>query len=96
MKEYIDRIILPYLHKKKEELKGLLTFDNFKAQCTPAIFTLLDQNNVNVALVPTNCTDRFQPLDLSVKKSFLRNKFQTWYANEVCSQLQLIKANMLT
>ena len=97
MKKYITYIILPYIHKKRKELKlasdypALLTFDNFKAQCTHAILTLLDQNNINVVLVPANCTDRLQPLDLSVNKSVkshLRNEFQTWYAKKVCTQLQ--------
>ena len=97
MKEYIAYIILPYIHKKREELKlasdypALLTFDNFKAQCTHAILTLLDQNSINVVLVPANCTNRLQPLDLSVNKSVkshLRNEFQTWYAKKVCTQLQ--------
>ena len=96
MKEYIDHIVLPYNNKKKElklasNYPALLTFDNFKAQCTPEILTLLNQNNINVVLVPANCTDRLQPMDLSVNKSvksFLRNEFQTWYAKEVCSQLQ--------
>ena len=75
MKEYIAHIILPYIHKKRENLKlardypALFPFDNFKAQCTPAILILLDQNNINVVLVPANCTDRLQPLDLSVNKS---------------------------
>ena len=74
MKEYIDHIILPYICKKREELKlasdypALLTFDNFKAQCTPAFLTVLDQNNINVVLVPANCSDRLQPLDSSVNK----------------------------
>ena len=86
MKEYIDHIVLPYINKKREELKlasnypALLTFDNFKAQCTPGILTLLDQNNINVILVPATYTDRLQPIDLSVNKSvksFLRNEFQT-------------------
>ena len=97
MKEYINHIVLPYINKKREELKpasnypALLTFDNFKVQCTPGILTLLDQNNINIVLVPANCTDRLQPMDLSLdksEKSFLRNEFQTWYAKEVCSQLQ--------
>ena len=94
---YIEKIIFPYLHKKREELKlnsdqpALLLFDNFKAQCTEAILKYLDSNNINVVLIPPNCTDRLQPLDLSVNKSakeFLRNEFQEWYAQQVCAQLQ--------
>ena len=90
-------MITLFYNKKREELKlttnypALLTFDNFKAQCTPGILTLLDQNNINVVLVPANCTDRLRLLDLSANrsaKSFLQNQFQTWYAKEVCSQLQ--------
>ena len=40
MKEYFEQIILPYINKKREDLKlvknhpALLIFDNFKAQCT--------------------------------------------------------------
>ena len=70
---------------------ALLTFDNFKAQSTPGILMFLDQNKINVVLVPANCIDRLQPLGLSVNrsvKSFLQNQFQTWYAKEVCSKLQ--------
>ena len=97
MNEYLEHIILPYIRNKRAQLKladnypALLTFDNFKAQCTAPILTLLDQNNINIVLIPPNCTDRLQPLDLSVNKSaksFLRNEFQTWYAKQVCSQLQ--------
>ena len=97
MKEYIKHIILPYIHGKRNQLKladdypALLLFDNFKAQCTQTILTLLDQNNINVVLIPPNCTDRLQPLDLSVNKSIkahLRSEFQSWYAKEVCTQLQ--------
>ena len=97
MKDYVEKIIIPYLQKKKEELKllpdhpALLLFDNFKAQCTTPLLQTLDNNNINVLLIPPNCTDRLQPLDISVNKAakeFLRGKFQKWYAQEVCSQFQ--------
>ena len=51
---------------------------------------MLDDSRIYVILIPPNCTDR-EPMDLSVNKpakDFLRNKFQTWYSKQVCSQFQ--------
>jgi hypothetical protein len=42
-------------------------------------------------MVPPNCTDRLQPLDLSVNKAAkecLRGQFQKWYSDQICSQLE--------
>ena len=39
---------------------------------------------------PANITNHFQPLDLTVNdlaKTFLKEKFGNWYANEVTKQL---------
>ena len=89
MKEYIDNILLPYVKEKRRNLNladdypALVLFDNFKAQCTSNLLTLLDQNKINVVLIPANCTDRLQPLDVSVNKAVknqLRTQFQSWYA----------------
>ena len=63
----------------------------FKAQCTTTVLEALEENHILVALVPANCTDRLQPLDVSVNKSvkkFLRDQFHNWYASEVSKQLQ--------
>ena len=97
MIEYINSVILPYINEKRNELKlsnkqpALLIFDNFKAQCTSSLLNLLDSHHINVALIPPNCTDRLQPLDLSINKAakdFLRSKFREWYAQQVCSQIK--------
>lgn len=97
MKEYINKIILPYVKQKREDLMlpvdypALIIFDNFKGQCTTELLTTLDSNNINVLLIPANCTDRLQPLDISVNKSvkeFLCGKFQEWYSKQICSQLK--------
>lgn len=52
--------------------------------------------NIHIAIVPANCTDRLQPLDVSVNKSakeFLWGKFQAWYSDQVCSSLDKVEEN---
>ena len=52
---------------------------------------MLETKHVCVTIVPANCTDRLQPLDVSVNKSakvFLRRQFQDWYSEQICQQLQ--------
>ena len=97
MHQYINKIILPYICNKHKQLKlppdqhAVLIFDNFQGQCTSKLLSLLDASNVNVILIPLNCTDRLQPLDLSVNKAakeFVHRQFHEWYAKQVCSQLQ--------
>ena len=95
-KDYVEKIILPYLRVKRQELNlthdqhALCIFDNFKGQVTDDVLLLLERNHVDVVFVPPNCTDRLQPLDLSVNKpakDFLRDKFQHWYSDKVFDQL---------
>ena len=92
MREYINNIIVPYVQRKRKDLKvvpihpALTIYDKCKGQLTPGIFSLLDSNHIFVVKVPPNCTDRLQPMDLSVNKAvkeFLRKKFQQWYSSEV-------------
>ena len=89
--DYIHKILLPYVQSKKKELRtssAIVIFDRFKGQCTPHIMSLLASHNIHIAIVPGNCTDRLQPLDVSVNKSvkeYLRGKFQAWYAERVHS-----------
>ena len=52
---------------------------------------LLEENKIHVVIVPSNCTDRLQPLNLTVNKSVktcMQSKFQEWYGNAVYEQLQ--------
>jgi len=54
---------LAYIERKRQDLKfadnhpALLLFDNFKAQCTQELLTMLDNNFIDVVLIPPNCTD---------------------------------------
>ena len=95
-REYINKIIIPYVQQKRKELKlssdqpALALFDVFKGQQTEDIADLLEENNIIVVPIPANCTDRLQPMDLSVNKSakeFMRGKFREWYATQVQKQL---------
>ena len=97
MKAYIEKILLPYINAKKKELKlhpdypALVIFDKFTAQGTENLLKLLEGNHIHVVMVPANCTDRLQPLDVSVNKpakTFLRQQFHQWYAEQICQHLQ--------
>ena len=46
--------------------------------------------NILVVTVPANCTDRLQPMDISLNKAvkdFLRREFQVWYSEKLSAQL---------
>ena len=74
-KEYLRTIIIPYIQNKRRELKlgytfpALVIFDVFKGQTTDAVFQLLDANHIYVVSIPPNCTDKLQPMDLSINKT---------------------------
>ena len=91
------KILFPYIEKKRHELQlhenypALVLFDRFRGQCAERIFSLLDTKHVLVAVVPANCTDRRQPLDVSVNKAAKENlpsQFQEWYSEQIFHQLQ--------
>ena len=55
------------------------------------VLQLLKDHNILYVTVPNNCTDRLQPLDLSVNKAVkqhMRTQFQEWYGNIIYKQLQ--------
>ena len=66
-----------------------MILDEFKGQTTHAVLNLLKQNNIEYVIVPPNCTDQLQPLDVSINKpakDFLCKQFQSWYAEQIVSQ----------
>ena len=70
--------------------RTLVIFDVFKGHRVEDVETVLEENNVVSATVPSNSTDCLQPLDLSVNKAIkdhLRASFQAWYSQKVSEQL---------
>ena len=67
-----------------------MIFDRFRGQYTDQFLSLLKANGIHILIVPANCTDRLQPLDVSINKmakEFLRRQFQDWYAAKISDQL---------
>lgn len=98
MLDFISFIIVPYVTEKRKQLglssnhPALVIFDVFKGQCTEEVCKLLGDNNILYTLVPANCTDQLQPLDLSVNKpakDFMKRQFQNWYGEMICKQLEV-------
>lgn len=81
MLQYIDKVINPYVEKKREELKlkpdfpALVLFDHFSGQITQSIF------------------DHLQKLPF---KDQLKSSFHSWYASQVKKQVQEGNAGALS
>ena len=95
MEEYIKNIIIPYVQQRRKDLElpseqaALAMFDVFKGQQTEEVAALLEENNIIVVPIPTNCTDRLQLMDLSINKAakeLMHSRFKEWYATEVQKQ----------
>ena len=104
MKRYIEKIVVPFLEKTRKTLKlasnspALAIFDGFKGQTTPEFLALLEKHNIIPLLIPANCTDKLQPMDISINKPIkdrVKESFQLWYAAEVQSQLKAVPINQV-
>ena len=96
MLQYIvQNICAPCVEKVHESFESntsaLVIMDNFKGQITESVFSLLDQHNVHVRLLPPNTTDRLQPMDISVNKpvkDHLRSQFSEWHTEQILTQFR--------
>ena len=64
--------------------------DAFKGQTTEKIYQLLEANNIYKVSIPANCTDKLQPMDLSINKTlkdFMKSEFNDWYSSVVYKTL---------
>ena len=92
----VKHIVLPYVENIRELLyndqtPALIIMDNFKGQVTKNVIDLLEENHLDVCLLPPNTTDLLQPMDISINKplkGFLRDKFAHWCAEQVLRQCE--------
>lgn len=69
---------------------ALMIFETFKGHTNSEMRSLLSESNILSVIVPSNCTDALQSLDLSINKPLkghLRSKFQCWYSEQVSKQI---------
>jgi len=92
----IKEIIIPQVTSRRESFNlapdapALLIMDVFRGQMTNEVMDFLETENILVTCVPNNMTHLFQPLDLTVNswaKNFMKEKFATWYAQQVKESL---------
>lgn len=79
---FLSKIVIPYRvweALQAPQQNAMLIMDNFRGQKTDSIMECLEEHNIIVVMVPLRCTDRLQPLDISVNKptkDILREKFR--------------------
>lgn len=103
MIRYLKNVIVPFIASTRELLgvddtqAALAIFDCFRGQVTEQVVSVLSENNIHSVVVPPNCTDRLQPLDLTVNKmakAFLQREFQEWYSKEISRKYDASKGIM--
>jgi len=74
MKRYLEKIIIPFVSRKRKELglqdnhSALAIYDGFRGQTIYTISSLLTAHNIYTVKIPANCTDKLQPLDITINK----------------------------
>ena len=69
---------------------ALLILDVFSGQMTEPVKEMLRENFIHFARVPANMTNLFQPLDLTVNRSFkafMKKKFTEWFSKQIADEM---------
>ena len=93
----IEDVIIPYVVSQRKSLGvgedqyALLILDVFSGQMTEPVKEKLKENRILFVRVPANTTNLFQPLDLTIKRSFkamMKRKFTEWYSKRISEELE--------
>ena len=75
-----------------KEQMSLVVMDTFKGKENDDLRERCAKNNCEIVVIPHNLTNKFQPLDLSVKKaakaSVSSEMYGIWIANEISKHLK--------
>ena len=74
---------------------SLIIMDTVKGQDNDEVAKLCSKNNCALIIAPQNLTNKFQPLNITVNKpakSFIKDKYNMWYIEQVAKQLNEGKA----
>ena len=92
----IEDVIVPYVVSQRKSLGldenqyALLILDVFSGQMTEQVKEKLKESHILFVRVPANMTNLFQPLDLTVNRSFkamMKRKFTEWYSKRISEEL---------
>ena len=95
--KHLKEVIVSHIQNERKTLRldadypALLIMDVFKGQMTPDVLNMLKANNIFLTKVPTNMTNLYQPLDLTMNgyaKSFMKRMLTEWFASKVCEALE--------
>ena len=98
---FFNKIVFPHfknVQKAKDypdEQMSLIIMDTFKGQENDKVAKLCCKNNCALIIVLHNLTNKFQLLDITVNKpvkSFIKDKYNMWYTEQVAKQLNEGKA----
>ncbi len=71
MIEYMENVLLPYRSSLgKDDKPMLLIMDRFSAHTNKDVLEYAKAHGIDIALVPTGCTDMLQVLDVGVNRPF--------------------------
>lgn len=97
MLRFVKKVVIPYVNKIRELLPlvqvnqtAIALFDVYKAHRGETLLSLLKENGIIPLFIPAACTDKLQPLDLSVNydyKEELKSHFHDWYASQIVNQV---------
>ena len=94
--KHLQEIAIPYVNEERKNIGDAdqyapLIWDAFRGQKTETVTSLLQEQKILNEYVPSNMTDYFQVLDLTLNKwvkEVMKKKFNKWFATHLRNELE--------